>query len=184
MKTDSEDQATGGSDGSNVSLPILNQPSRRTAIKAAGATLGLTAFGIAVSPLATIPENVSVDEFLQRHYSELSESDKEKIFARLEDETKEQYGANVTISDPAPIEGVKFGYAINLSKCNGNGKCMEACNKENNHHRGVDQSYIRVLEMTKGSLDMEHGNTTYDHTVPQDDKYYMPVQCQQCDNPP
>ncbi len=37
---------------------------------------------------------------------------------------------------------------------------MEACNKENNHHRGVDQSYIRVLEMTKGSMDMEHGSTS------------------------
>ena len=61
---------------------------------------------------------------------------------------------------------------------------MEACNKENNHHRGVDQSYIRVLEMSKGSMDMEKGNTTYDHAVPQDDKFYMPVQCQQCDNPP
>ena len=69
------------------------------------------------------------------------------------------------------FRGVKFGYAINLSKCNGNGKCMEACNKENNHHRGVDQSYIRVLEMTKGSMDMEQGNTTYDHAVPQDDKF-------------
>ena len=61
---------------------------------------------------------------------------------------------------------------------------MEACNKENNHHRGVDQSYIRVLEMSKGSMDMEHGTTTYDHVVPQDDKFYMPVQCQQCENPP
>ena len=61
---------------------------------------------------------------------------------------------------------------------------MEACNKENNHHRGIDQSYIRVLEMSKGSMDMEHGTTTYDHTVPQDDKFYMPVQCQQCENPP
>ena len=169
----------------NLSLPIVGQPStRRTALKAAGAALGLAAFGTAVSPLMVIPENISIEEFLQQHYKELSDADKEKVFARLEVETSEEYGVNVTISDPRPIPGVKFGYAINLTKCNGNGKCMEACNKENNHHRGVDQSYIRVLEMPKGSMEMEHGNTTYEHEVPQDDKYYMPVQCQQCDNPP
>ncbi|MBL9082684.1 MAG: 4Fe-4S dicluster domain-containing protein [Planctomycetales bacterium] len=166
-------------------LPILNQPStRRTALKVAGAALGLAAFGQAISPLWSIPENISVDEFLQRHYKELSDDDKQRIFRRLEAETKQELGIEVTIFDPPPIPGVRFGYAINLSKCNGNGKCMEACNKENNHHRGVDQSYIRVLEMPKGSMDMEQGNTTYDHAVPQDDKFYMPVQCQQCENPP
>jgi Fe-S-cluster-containing dehydrogenase component len=166
-------------------LPILGQSStRRTALKVAGATLGLAAFARAVSPLWSIPENVSVDEFLQRHYKELSDADKKRIFERLEKETASATGAQVSIRDPKPIPGVRFGYAINLSKCNGNGKCMEACNRENNHHRGVNQSYIRVLEMTKGSMDMEKGSTTYDHTVPQEDKYYLPVQCQQCDNPP
>ncbi len=169
----------------STELPIVGQGStRRTALKVVGATLGMAAFAHAVSPLWSIPENVSVDEFLQRHYKELSAEDKQKIFARLVDETRERTGAEVKISDQRPIPGVKFGYAINLSKCNGNGKCMEACNLENNHHRGVNQSYIRVLEMTKGSMDMEKGNTTYNHEVPQPDKYYMPVQCQQCDNPP
>lgn len=171
--------------GKKVSLPILGQPStRRTALKVVGAALGLAAFGKALSPLMTIPENVSIDEFLQQHYKELSHEDKQKIFARLQDEAQQNYGADVSISDLPPIPGVKFGYAINLSKCNGNGKCMEACNRENNHHRSTNQSYIRVLEMSKGSMDMEKGQTTYDHLVPQDDKYYLPVQCQQCDNPP
>jgi molybdopterin-containing oxidoreductase family iron-sulfur binding subunit len=166
-------------------LPILGQStSRRTALKVAGATLGLAAFARAVSPLWSIPDNVSVDEFLQQHYKELSDDDKQKIFARLEKETFEATGVPVRIADPRPIPGVKFGYAINLSKCNGNGKCMEACNRENNHHRGTNQSYIRVLEMTNGSMDMEQGNTTYNHAVPQEGKFYMPVQCQQCDNPP
>ncbi len=169
----------------SASLPIIGQPStRRTALKGAALTLGLAAFGKAIWPMISIPENVSLDEFLQQHYKELSADDKQKVFARLATETKEKYGAKVTINDQRPIPGVKFAYAINLSKCNGNGKCMEACNIENNHHRGVDQSYIRVLEMTKGSMEMEHGSTTYTHDVPQDDKFYMPVQCQQCDNPP
>ncbi len=169
----------------NTLLPVLNNSStRRTALKGAAVALGLAAFGKAVSPLISIPENVSVDEFLQQHYKQLTDDDKKAIFARLQRETKEDYGADVVITDPRPIPGVKFVYAINLSKCNGNGKCMEACNEENNHHRGTNQSYIRVLEMTKGSMDMGKGTTDFNHTVPQDDKFYMPVQCQQCDNPP
>jgi molybdopterin-containing oxidoreductase family iron-sulfur binding subunit len=38
--------------------------------------------------------------------------------------------------------------------------------------------------MTQGSMDLEHGEVNYDHEVPKQGKYYMPVQCQQCDNPP
>jgi len=171
---------------SGPQLPILDNDgsTRRNVMKGVGLTLGLAAFGKAISPLATIPENVSVDEFLQQHYKELTEDDKSKILSRLESEAKQDYDADVTITDHRPIPGVKFGYAINLSKCNGNGKCVEACHKENNHDRSTNQSYIRVLEMNKGSMDMETGNTTYTHAVPQDDKFYMPVQCQQCDNPP
>ena len=56
--------------------------------------------------------------------------------------------------------------------------------KRQNHDRATNQSYIRVLEMPKGTMDMEQGNTTYDHDVPADGKFYLPVQCQQCDNPP
>jgi Fe-S-cluster-containing dehydrogenase component len=59
----------------------------------------------------------------------------EIILRRLEKETKEQYGADVTIADYAPEPGVKFGYALNLSVCNGCRKCAEACHIENNHDR-------------------------------------------------
>ncbi len=172
------------SEGRNVSLPVLGGVSRRTVIKGAAITLGAAAFVRAISPLSRLPDDISLDELLQRHYKELNEEDKREIFARLEAETKENYGADVTIRDHRPIPGVKFVYAINLSVCNGNGKCVEACHKENNHDRDTNQSYIRVLEMPKGTLDLSHGDTTYEHPVPAEDKFYLPVQCQQCDEPP
>lgn len=167
----------------DAATPIQGM-SRRTAVKGLGLTLGLTAFGAAALPLREAAERTSLDELLQQHYKELSPDDLGKVLNRLEQETKEEYGAEVTIRDHRPLKGVKFGYAINLSLCNGNGKCVEACHKENNHDRATNQSYIRVLEMPKGSMDMEKGNTTYSHTVPAKDSYYMPVQCLQCDNPP
>lgn len=167
-----------------ISLPVLGEVSRRTALKAVGATLGAAAFAKAISPLSQLKDRVSMQEFLQKHYKELTPEDKTAIFARLEAETKQQYGADVTIQDHPPIPGVRFGYAINLSVCNGNGKCVEACHKENNHDRATNQSYIRVFEMPRGTMDMEQGNSTYDHAVPAEDKFYLPVQCFQCENPP
>ena len=166
------------------SLPVVENFTRRAAVKGAFATLGAGAFVAAVSPLRQAAKDNSAAEFMQTHYTELSDKEKADVIARLEAEAKEQYGADVTIADDRPIPGTKFVYAINLSVCNGNGKCVEACHKENNHDRDTNQSYIRVLEMPKGTMDMEQGNTTYSGTVPKDDKFYLPVQCQQCDEPP
>lgn len=157
---------------------------RRTALKLFGATLGAGAFAKALAPLATFAESKTVDEFLQRHYKELSESDKQLMIARLTDETRRKYGVKVTIRDLEPRENVQFAYALNLSVCIGCRRCAEACHEENNHDRRTHQSYIRVLEMEQGSMDMERGTVQYDHSVPADGKFYMPVQCQQCENPP
>src|SRR5690606_12972277 len=121
---------------------------------------------------------------LQRHYRELTKADLEVVLRRLERETAEEYGREVTIRDVRPMENVQFGYALNLSVCIGCRKCAEACHHENNHDRATNNSYIRVLEMEQGSFDMDRGNATYDHAVPAPGKYYMPVQCQQCDNAP
>ncbi|MFK7959736.1 MAG: 4Fe-4S dicluster domain-containing protein [Phycisphaerales bacterium] len=167
-----------------IPLPVLGQMTRRTALKGAGATLGAAAFVAAISPLRRLGDEITADEFMQQHYKELNEDDRRDLLARLEKSTADEYGANVTIGDQRPIPGTKFVYAINLSVCNGNGKCVEACHEENNHDRSTNQSYIRVLEMPKGTMDMEEGSTTYTGTVPADDKFYLPVQCQQCDEPP
>jgi molybdopterin-containing oxidoreductase family iron-sulfur binding subunit len=158
--------------------------SRRDVIKGLGATLGLAAYARALAPLTEWKPFESVEEFLQKHYKELSPVDLSIVLHRIERETRENYGADVTVADPKPQPGVRFGYALNLSICIGCRKCAEACHLENNHDRPSRQSYIRVLEMSKGSLDLEKGNAHYQHPVPQPDKFYMPVQCQQCDHPP
>ncbi len=173
------------SDGNKTSLPVLNNISRRTVLKATGVTLGAAAFAAAISPIVEwAAEETSVDEFLQKHYKELGPDELQTVIHRLQAETKEDYGADVTINDYRPRPGVRFGYALNLSICIGCRKCAQACHEENNHDRASNNSYIRVLEMSKGSVDLDKGNADYDHPVPQTDKYYMPVQCQQCDNPP
>jgi Fe-S-cluster-containing dehydrogenase component len=172
-------------DGKKTPLPVLNHPTRRTAIKAMGATLGAAAFAKAISPIIEwAGQETSMDEMLQNHYKELGPGDMKTVIARLEEDARKNYGADVHISDPRPTPGVKFAYALNLSVCIGCRKCAQACHEENNHDRPSHNSYIRVIEMAKGSIDLAKGNVDYDHPVPDPDKFYMPVQCQQCDNPP
>ena len=165
--------------------PLDPRMSRRRLIAGAGATLGAAAFAKAVAPAAqTWSESLSAEEFMQQHYRELSPEDMERVLARIERQTLERYGAEVTVRDVRARDDVQFGYALNLSICIGCRRCAEACHLENNHDRRTHQSYIRVLEMRQGSIDMEEGDATYTHAVPQEGHYYLPVQCQQCDNPP
>jgi Fe-S-cluster-containing dehydrogenase component len=162
-------------------LPVVT---RRTAVKALGATLGAAAFARAAAPLVTWSEELSPEEFVQKHYRELDAEGLAEALRRHEAETARDYGREVEIGDHRPQPGVKFGYALNLSICVGCRRCAEACHEENNHDRASQNSYIRVLEMEAGSIDLEKGNAHYDHAVPAPGKFYLPVQCQQCDNPP
>ncbi|MDJ0785401.1 MAG: 4Fe-4S dicluster domain-containing protein [Myxococcota bacterium] len=162
----------------------MSDVTRRTAIAGIGATLGVAAFAKVMEPVREFTKDLSLDQFLQRHYRELSPEDIQGVLRRIEEDTLRERGARVQVADDKPIPGVQFGYALNLSVCNGCRKCAEACHEENNHDRATNQSYIRVFEMEQGSLDFEHASATYDHAVPAPGKYYMPVQCQQCDDAP
>jgi Fe-S-cluster-containing dehydrogenase component len=162
----------------------MSGTTRRVALKVVGATLGAGAFAYAGRPVAEWASGVDVDELLQRHYKELTPEELAQILRRIEADTQAAHGVEVHVEDVPPQDGVSFGYALNLSLCIGCRKCAEACHHENNHDRATNNSYIRVLEMQQGSFDMEHGTVDYDHAVPAPGKYYMPVQCHQCDNAP
>jgi len=164
--------------------PGSDNVTRRTALKVGAATLGAAAFARALAPLASWAEGMSKEEFLARHYKELGPAELKATLARIEADTKKKTGRDVKVAADAPQEGVKFGYALNLSICIGCRQCAEACHKENNHDRATNNSYIRVFEMQKGSIDFAKGRADYNHPVPQPDKFYMPVQCQHCDDPP
>lgn len=162
----------------------MSGPTRRVALKVVGATLGAGAFAYAGRPVAQWAASVDIDDLLRRHYKELTADELAQILQRIEDDTQKKYGVEVRVEDIPAQDGVSFGYALNLSLCIGCRKCAEACHHENNHDRPTNNSYIRVLEMQQGSFDMEHGTVDYDHAVPAPGKYYMPVQCHQCDNAP
>lgn len=158
--------------------------------------IGISGFsGVAVASGTTLAEQVTedgVEEFsdslaslFQTHYRRMSPEEVEATIARLQRKTKRKYGKNISIDTTPPLPNVLFGYALNISKCKGYRKCVDACVEENNQGRDTQIQYIRVLEMERGSMNLEESNHYYDpETVPQKGKFYMPVQCMQCENPP
>lgn len=157
---------------------------RRSFLKVGAGVAIAGAAAATLAPLRNMQAG-SLDAFFQQHYKRLSPEDLEAILARLEGEIGAEYGAMVSISDPKPKPGVRFAYALNLTRCNGSRRCVSACVQENNQSRDPAIQYIKVLEMPAGTFDVEQSDHHYDHAqVPQKDKYYLPVQCQQCENPP
>ncbi len=159
---------------------------RRGFLKAGVGTMAaLAAAGGVLEPLRTLEGGVNINAFLQQHYRRLDGDALDAVMRRIEAETGKKYGAQVTLKDPQPMDGVEFGYALNLTRCNGSRKCVAACVAENNQSRDPAIEYIRVLEMDGGSLDVEKSDHYYDHdSVPAKDKYYLPVQCHQCKKAP
>jgi len=164
---------------------------RRTFLKGTAAALvGMTGVALALQPLLELESgSVTLDELLQKHYEELTPEEMNRILKRLEAECRRQYGVKPTIRDIKPMDGVEFAYALNIGRCVGCRRCALACIKENNQSRespeDISMSYIRVLEMEKGSINLETSNHYYDpDMVPREGKYYMPVQCHQCRNAP
>jgi molybdopterin-containing oxidoreductase family iron-sulfur binding subunit len=164
---------------------------RRTFLKgSAAAMVGMAGLVAALKPLLELERgDLSLDDLLQRHYRELKPDDLTRIMAGLAAKAEQEHGVRPNLRDVRPLPGVEFGYALNLTRCIGCRKCAHACLKENNQSRSdsddIEMSYIRVLELNKGAINLETSSAYYDAAkVPQPDKYYMPVQCHQCRESP
>ena len=154
--------------------------SRRKMMKGVTAVLGALA-------LPGKDASASVwDSFFQKHFRELSKPELEKVLARLEKEYGKTYGKPVKVRATPHIEGVSYGYGLDLSRCVGCRRCVYGCVQENNQSRDPQIHFIRVLQLDKErGVDLEHAEHYYNPSkVPEPGHFYMPVQCHQCENPP
>ena len=146
---------------------------------------GLAAVAASLKPLFEMEDITSAQQFMQKYYKELTPEDMAKVLQRIEGEVEKEYGVRPHVRDLRPMDGVEFVYALNLSRCIGCRKCVHACVAENNQSRSPEIQYIRVLKMPHGTFDLEKGDHNYaSEQVPEKGFFYMPVQCQQCHNPP
>ena len=148
----------------------------RTVVKAAGAALATSPF---------VGCDAITKELFHKHYKEMTREEVEQMLLQIKQDALEEYGREINVATDGPLEGVKFGYALNIQKCNGNRACVEACVRENNQSRDPQIQYIRVLEMEKGKFSVEESDHFYDaEQVPREGRFYLPSQCHQCSNPP
>jgi molybdopterin-containing oxidoreductase family iron-sulfur binding subunit len=165
----------------------VKQTRRSFLRRSAAAAGGLVALAAALSPLRELAEGEipDLEGFLQKHYKEMSAEEMQRALARISASVERDFGIRPEVTDIRPQDGVEFVYALNLSRCIGCRRCVHACVAENNQSRAPEIQYIRVLEMPRGTIDLERGDHHYDRpTVPDADHYYLPVQCHQCANPP
>jgi molybdopterin-containing oxidoreductase family iron-sulfur binding subunit len=114
----------------------------------------------------------------------MTQKEKDETVRRLERLAKLRRGVDIQMSNKGPVEGVLFGYAFNVTRCEGFMECVAACVKENNLDRKSHTQYIRIFEMEHGQMLPEQGNGKYYHEVPVPNHYYMGVQCFHCENAP
>ncbi len=164
----------------------VNSAKPDTARRAFLKGLGLAGAGAAAAPAwggDTFLD--ALGELFQKQYQQMTPEEVQEALARIERRAQRQLGVEINCKATPPQPGVVFGYAINISKCKGYRDCVTACVQENNLGRDSQVEYIRVLEMEQGTMDLEHSEHYYaPEEVPQEGKYYLPVQCMQCDDPP
>jgi Fe-S-cluster-containing dehydrogenase component len=126
------------------------------------------------------------EDFFQKNFRELSKDELKNVLSRLEKKYSQQFGSKVNVKATPPIEGVLFGYGLDLSRCIGCRRCVYGCVAENNQSRDPQIHWIRVLQLDKEKgVDLSHAEHYYNPaSVPEKGHFYMPVQCQQCEKPP
>jgi molybdopterin-containing oxidoreductase family iron-sulfur binding subunit len=174
----------------------MSEPKRADKRETRGASRRefLKVCGLGASALTGLPGTAEAFEFdleafFQKHFRELSDEEVADVIARLERTYTKEYGKEVSMDAVGPIDGVVYGYGLDISRCIGCRRCVYACVDENNQSRDPQIQWIRVLEFERESalrgIDLEEGNPYYDHEqVPAEDKFYLPVACMHCEDSP
>jgi molybdopterin-containing oxidoreductase family iron-sulfur binding subunit len=123
-------------------------------------------------------------EYIKGNYRFMTDQERAETIARLEQLARIQRGVDVSIQSTGAQAGVLFGYAFNISKCQGFRSCIEACINENNLDRRAATQYIRIFEMENGEINLDHADATFEHEVPAEGHFYLGTQCFQCGDPP
>jgi molybdopterin-containing oxidoreductase family iron-sulfur binding subunit len=147
-----------------------------------------TAAGAATLAIPVGTSDASVwQSFFQKHFLEMSKAEMDAVIKRMEKEYADKYKTSFNIKTTSARPDTLFGYGLDLSRCIGCRRCVYACVRENNQSRDPQIHYISVLQFEKGEKwvsDLEESDKYYyPEKVPEAGHFYMPVQCQQCENP-
>lgn len=167
----------------NAGTPSRTDPH---AITRRGAIEGLFALCAAFAVSGCRRDGDAVAAYFQKRFCELTGGQKKEALARWERRYRKALGRDVRVQDTPPIQDTLFGYALDVSRCIGCRRCVYACVEENNQSRRPQIHWITVLQMDKRKgIDFHHATPHYNpEKVPEEGRFYFPVACQQCENPP
>ncbi len=164
---------------------------RRTAFKKLTASLLIGAGAITTSCSSIAGEDtkekaqIDWEEQFKGNYKLMTDKEKQGTINRLMRSYELSTGKSISMTAENAAEDVLFGYAFNISKCQGYMDCVSACVEENNQDRNSEMEYIRIHEMKDGEgLKFDAADDNYYHEVPAEGHFYMGTQCFHCDNPP
>ena len=151
--------------------------SRRRFLQGLAFAAGVTAAGMLPALVSALPSAASAS-------SDPANADAPGGYSLqriIEEDAEVNYpGKPVWYADPAGKQ--KWAMVIDVKACVGCRKCVYACVKENNIGRTSGFTYIQVLEMEKGAIDLESANANYTEGG-DPDHWYLPVQCMHCAKP-
>ncbi|MEO9806013.1 MAG: sulfate reduction electron transfer complex DsrMKJOP subunit DsrO [Reichenbachiella sp.] len=150
----------------------------------AGTGLVNSACSVTASDDTREKKSLEWEEYFKGNYQLMTDEEKEGTVQRLARLYELNNGKHANISAQGAREDVLYGYAFNISKCQGYMDCVNACVQENNQDRGSQMQYIRIHEHENGQLNFELAEDDYYHEVPAEGHFYMGTQCFHCENPP
>jgi molybdopterin-containing oxidoreductase family iron-sulfur binding subunit len=166
---------------------VLNKKvSRRSSMKDIAGML-LVGAGLAQSSCSIVGDDnaqMKWDEYFKKNYRLMTSKEKSSTVSRLQKLYENRTGKTVNIDTKGPEENVLFGYAFNISKCQGYMDCVNACVEENNQDRSTAMQYIRIHEHENGTINFDESSDEFFHEVPAEGHFYMGTQCFHCENPP
>jgi len=157
--------------------------SRRRFLQGLGATAGLVAAGVAPALVSANSEQApdgAGTSVASAAPAPGAEKDNPLAPIIAEDQPVNYPGHTTWYAPPPGNE--KWAMVIDVKACVGCRRCVYACVEENNIGRNSGFTYIQVLEMEPGSVDLESGTVNYDEGG-RPDKWYLPVQCMHCSKP-
>lgn len=150
----------------------------------AGAGLVNSSCSVTASDDKKEKKQLEWEEYFKGNYRLMTDVEKSETVERLVRLYELNQGKHTSISTTGPRKNVLYGYAFNISKCQGYMDCVNACVQENNQDRDSQMQYIRIHEHENGQINFQLAEDDYFHEVPAEGHFYMGTQCFHCENPP